>query len=687
VHRAFVFAGVVLVSVMAQAADTHPFSVQDMLAMDRISDPQVSPDGRWVAFTVSATDMDANKRRTDLYVADVRGTETRRLTRDPAADTNPRWAADGRTLYFLSTRSGSQQVWQMDLQGGEPSQITHEPLDVENLEIAPGGKGLVFSMAVFPNVTPQETASQVEERSKAKSSGRLYDRVFVRHWDAWSDGTRNHVFAYALPAGPARDLMPAMDADCPSRPFGGSEEFVVSPDGAKVVFSTRDVGREEPWSTNFDLYEVAFAGGAPKKLTTSPAWDTQPRFSPDGKTLAYLAMDRPGFEADRFHYVLRNVATGAERSVDLRVGAGPRGDRSPSEFTWSPDGRELWSCADHLGQHPIFATDVASGRTRLVVASGTTLAPRALAGGRILYGMHSLQGPTELYAVAARGGAATRVTHLNDARVAAARFGKSEQYTFTGAHGDSVYAYFVYPTDFEPSRKYPLAFLVHGGPQGSFGNDFHYRWNPQAYAGAGYAVLMVDFHGSTGYGQDFTDAIRNDWGGAPYEDLMKGLDDALDRFECIDRDRIGALGASYGGYMINWIAGNTDRFKTLVNHDGTFDERMAYFDTEELWFPEWEHGGTPWQNPEAYAKHNPVTRVDRWKTPMLVVHGAKDFRVVETQGLATFNALQRRGIPSKLLYFPDENHWVLKPQNSKLWHETVIGWLDQWLKGSATAAR
>jgi dipeptidyl aminopeptidase/acylaminoacyl peptidase len=301
--------------------------------------------------------------------------------------------------------------------------------------------------------------------------------------------------------------------------------------------------------------------------------------------------------------------------------------------------------------------------------------------------MNTLHGPTELYAVSARGGAATRITHQNDARVAAARFGKFEQFAFTGAKGDSVYAYFVYPVDFDPARKYPLAFLVHGGPQGSFGNDFHYRWNPQAYAGAGYAALMIDFHGSTGYGQAFTDAIRNDWGGAPYEDLMRGLDDAIARFGCIDRDRMAALGASYGGYMVNWIAGNTDRFKCLVSHDGNLDERMAYFDTEELWFPEWEHGGAPWQNPAAYAKHNPIDRVDRWKTPTLVVHGAKDFRVVETQGMSVFTALQRRGIPSKFLYFPDENHWVLKPQNSKFWHETVIGWLDQWLKGSATAAR
>jgi dipeptidyl aminopeptidase/acylaminoacyl peptidase len=284
--------------------------------------------------------------------------------------------------------------------------------------------------------------------------------------------------------------------------------------------------------------------------------------------------------------------------------------------------------------------------------------------------------------MAARGGKPAPVTRLNAERVAAARFGKPEQFRFVGAKGDSVYGWIVYPVDYEPGRKYPVAFLIHGGPQGSFGNDFHYRWNPQAYAGAGYAAVMVDFHGSTGYGQDFTDAIRGDWGGAPYEDLMLGLDWALDRYSWLDSNRVGALGASYGGYMINWIAGHTDRFKCLVSHDGTLNERMAYFDTEELWFPEWEHHGTPWENPESYTKHSPDLYVQNWKTPMLVVHSAKDLRVVETQGMSVFTALQRRGIPSKFLYFPDENHWVLKPQNSILWHETVIGWLDQWLKPS-----
>ena len=681
--RALAAAGVltVLLGGVAMAVETHPFSIHDMLAMDRISDPRVSPDGARVAFTVRATDLAANKGRTDLYLAAVDGTWARRLTAHEASDTQPRWSADGAWVYFVSSRSGSAQVWRIAVDGGEAEQVTREPLDVDALEVAPGGGALLFSMAVLPGKTVAETKAALEAREGAKTTGMVFDRLFVRHWDTWSDGTRNHVFAYPLPGGPARDLMPAMDADCPTRPFGGSEDFAASPDGKAVVFSARDAGREEAWSTNYDLFEVPLDGSAaPRKLTTNPAWDAQPKFSPDGARLAYLAMSRAGYEADRFTIVVRERASGAERKIDLRVADGRFGDRSPADLSWSSDGRELYCSADHLGQHVLFAVDAVSGKSRIVVGAGTVAATQPLPSGRILFGMHSLQGPTELYTTARAGGDVRRVTRLNDAKIAAARLGKAEQFSFTGAGKDTVYGYVVYPVDFDPAKKYPVAFLIHGGPQGSFGNDFHYRWNPQAYAGAGYAAVMVDFHGSTGYGQEFTDAINGDWGGAPFEDLMKGLDFALAKYPFLDGSRMAALGASYGGYMINWVAGHTDRFKALVCHDGNLDERMAYYDTEELWFPEWEHGGTPWSNPEGYVEHNPIDYVDRWKTPMLVIHGVKDYRVVYTQGLSTFTALQRQGVPSKLLIFPDENHWVLKPANSIQWHETVLGWLAEWLK-------
>ncbi len=663
------------------AAETHPFSVQDMLAMDRISDPRVSPEGTRVAFTVRVTDLAGNRGRNDVWMAATDGSSVRRLTSHEANDTQARWAGDGRSLFFVSTRSGSAQVFRLPADGGEAEQVTRLALDVDAIEAVPGGRLLVLSMPIFPGRTVEETRAALDEKAKAQSSGMLYDRLFVRHWDTWADGTRNHLFAYDLASGKATDLMPAMDADCPGKPFGDSADYTVSPDGRTVVFSARDVGREEAWSTNFDLFAVPLdASSPPRKLTTSPATDAHPVFSPDGKTLAYLAMSRPGYEADRYRVVLRDWATGRETTYDLRADASAQGDRSPGGLAWTADGRELLMSAEHLGQQPVFAMDVATGRARIVASDGQTSDPQSAGGGRILFGRNSLVGPTELFTVARDGRDLRRVTRLNDDRVAAARFGAPEPFNFIGAGGDTVYGWLVRPVDFDPGRKYPVAFLIHGGPQGSFGNDFHYRWNPQAYAGAGYAAVMVDFHGSTGYGQAFTDAIRGDWGGKPYEDLMKGLDHALGRYSFLDGQRMCALGASYGGYMVNWIAGQTDRFRCLVSHDGNIDEATAYLMTEELWFPEWEHGGTLWEDPAGFAKHDPIDHIESWKTPTLVVHGGKDYRVVYTQGLATFTALQRKGIPSKLLFFPDENHWVLKPQNSKLWHETVLGWLDQWLK-------
>ncbi|MDZ7334160.1 MAG: S9 family peptidase, partial [candidate division KSB1 bacterium] len=404
------------------------------------------------------------------------------------------------------------------------------------------------------------------------------------------------------------------------------------------------------------------------------AWDTQPVFSPDGKTMAYLAMSRPGYEADRFRIVLYNWSDGSTRVLTESW------DRSPSSICWSSDGKTIFATADNLGQTSLFAIDVKTGAVRTVVRDGTVGSPSA-AGKRIVYALDHLKSPVELWSVNPDGSDAKPITRINAEKLAKARMGDFEQFTFKGWNDETVYCYVVKPVDLDPSKKYPVAFLIHGGPQGSFGNHFHYRWNPQAYAGAGYAAVMVDFHGSTGYGQAFTDAIRGDWGGKPLVDLQKGLAAALARYPWMDGDRVGALGASFGGYMINWIAGNWyEAFKCLVSHDGNLDERLAYFDTEELWFPEWDHEGTPWTNPEGYEKHNPINFVKNWRTPILVIHGALDFRVVETQGISTFTAAQRLGIPSKFLYFPDENHWVLKPHNSILWHETVIGWLDQWLK-------
>ena len=663
-------------SIAAEEVETHPFSIHDMLAMDRISDIQVSPDGAWILFNRRVTDLEANRGRTDLWLVGADGKGLRRLTTHPASDYNARWSYCGKCVFFLSTRSGSSQIWRIKVDGGEALQVLDLPLDAGNLVVSPDGGLLAFTMEVFPGKTPEETAKKLAAVEAGPATGRLYDRIFIRHWDTWKDGRRSHLFVMPKTGGEAVDLMKEMDADTPSKPFGGPEEITFTPDGKGLVFTARDVGREEPWSTDFDLYYAAADGsGKPRCLTeANQAWDTAPVFSPDGRTMAYLAMARPRYEADCFRILLRDWETGKVRLLTEHW------DFSPGSIAWSEDGSSILAGAANRGQNSLFAVDVKTGKARTIVEMGT-VSGFAPAKGRIIFSRHTLTSPTEIFSVDADGKDERAVTSINTARLASARMGEPEQFTFKGWNDETVYGYIVRPADFEPSGKYPVAFLIHGGPQGSFGNDFHYRWNPQAYAGAGFAVVMVDFHGSVGYGQAFCDSIRGDWGGKPLEDLQKGLSAALDRYPWMDGERVGALGASFGGFMINWIAGNwPDRFLCLVNHDGNLDERIAYYDTEELWFPEWDHMGTPWDNPEGYEKHNPVNFVKNWKTPMLVIHGAQDFRVVDTQGISTFNALQRRGIPSKLLYFPDENHWVLQPRNSILWHETVLGWLGYWLK-------
>jgi len=671
----FPAAGAVWVHSPALSDETHPFSIHDMLAMDRISDSRVSPDGKWVLFNVRETDLEANRGRTDLWIVGTDGKGLRRLTSHPAADFNARWSPCGKCVFFLSTRSGSSQVWRIKVDGGEAEQITKLPLDVGNLIVSPAGGYLGVTMEVFPAQSVEATVQKLEAMEKRKATGRLYEKLFVRHWDTWSDGRRSHVFAVPIAGGEAKDLMTAMDADTPSKPFGGAEEIAFTPDGKGIVFTARDVGREEAWSTDFDLYYAPVDGSsAPRCLTeANQAWDTMPVFSPDGKTLAYLAMARSRYEADSFRIVLKPWPEGQDRVLTAAW------DYSVASFCWTPDGAMILASAPNKGQVSLFAIDVPTGKAETLVDQGTVnrFAP---AGDGVVFERDTLKSPAEIYFIRPGGGEKT-VTEINKAKVAAVRQGDYEQFTFKGWNNETVYCYIVKPVDFDAAKKYPVAFLIHGGPQGSFGNHFHYRWNPQAYAGAGYAAVMVDFHGSTGYGQAFCDSIRGDWGGKPLEDLKKGLAATLSKYSWMDGTRVGALGASFGAYMINWIAGNwPDRFKCLITHDGNIDERAAYYETEELWFPEWDHMGTPWDNPQSYEKHNPVNFVKNWKTPMLVVHGAQDFRIVESQGLGTFNALQRRGIPSKLLYFPDENHWVLKPANSILWHETVIGWLDQWVK-------
>jgi dipeptidyl aminopeptidase/acylaminoacyl peptidase len=671
-----VAAGLVASSAATHAAEPHPFTARDLWSMQRVSSPAISPDGSWVVFVVRTTDFEANRGRTDLWLMDVDGSDLRQLTRSEAGDVSPVWAPDG-SIFFLSSRSGSYQVWRIDPRGGEAEQMTDLPMGVANLVLSRDGQRMAFTLDVFVDCETLDcTVERLEEVGGEKASGKIYDELFARHWDTWKDGRRSHLFVMEVGGSEVRDVTRGLNADVPSKPFGGAEEITFTPAGESLVFSARQGGTREVWSTDFDLYLVPADGSsAPVNLTPdNEAWDTHPAFSPDGSTLAYVAMERPGYESDRFRLILRDWPDGEDRVLTGDW------DRSVGSFAFAADGRTIFTTATDTGEVRLFAIDVESGAVRKIVEGGHVRSP-SVSEERIVFGLDDLGSPVELYSVDLDGSDRRQLTSFNGERLEGVQMGTWEQFSFEGWNGEAVYGYMVEPADRQPGKRYPLAFLIHGGPQGSFGNDFHYRWNPQVYAGAGYAAVMIDFHGSTGYGQAFTDSINGDWGGKPLEDLQKGLEAALARYPWIDGERSCALGASYGGYMINWIAGNwPDGFDCLVNHDGVFDNRTMYFETEELWFPEWDHGGTYWDNPEGHERHNPVLHVDKWQTPMLVVQGELDYRVPVSQGLGAFTALQRRGIPSRLLYFPDENHWVLSPANGLLWHEVVLDWLGRWTR-------
>ncbi len=662
---------------------SRPFTAHDLVMLDRVSDPQGSPDGASVAFTVRETDLEANKGRRSIWRLSLREKDARpeRLTAQGSNADTPRWSPDGKTLYFLSTRSGSTQVWRLDGGLGEARQVTSLPLDVNNFLIAPDGKRLALSLDVFTDCADLAcTKKRLDDKAAGKASGTVYNRLFIRHWDTWSDGRRSQLFiadldAAGIVSAAPRWITQGIDGDVPSKPFGDESEYCFSPDGKTVYFGVRIAGNSEPWSTNFDIYSVPVEGGEPRNLTAdNPAWDAWPVVSKDGGKLYYLAMKRPSFEADRFGVMELDLASGKKREID------PEWDYSAGAIRLSPDGHSLYALADDHGERPLFSIDIRSGKVRKLAAEGN-ISAFTLAGDSVVFARDTLKSPADLFRLEPSGKAA-RLTAFNSERLKDVAFGDFEFFQFKGWNEDTVQGYVVKPAGYVPGKKYPVAFLIHGGPQGSWLNDFHYRWNPQTYAGAGFAVVTIDFHGSTGYGQAFTDAISGHWGDRPLEDLQKGWAAALAKYSFLDGDRACALGASYGGYMINWIAGNWNTpWKCLVSHDGVFDNRAMAYSTEELWFDEWENQGTQWQKPENYERFNPVNHVAGWKVPMLVVHSALDFRIPLEQGIAAFTVLQRRGIPSQLLTFPDENHWVQKPQNSLQWHDTVEAWIKQWTAG------
>ena len=657
------------------------FTVKDLVTLARVSDPRISPDGASLIYALRETDMAANKGINGLWLAKIDGSNARRLSAKGQSVSNARFAPDGQSVYFLSGRGGSSQIWQLSLTGGEAEQISDIAVDIGSFVISLNGKTVAFSSEVFVECAADFacTKQRLTETTAKKTTGTLHDKLFIRHWDTWASGTRSQLFSANLSGAiiTTADLITRgaggapLDADVPSKPNGDDSEYSFSPDSSTLYFGARIAGKTEPWSTNFDVYQSQIEGtDTAKNLTPrNLAWDAFPTPSRDGKKLYYRAMTRANFEADRFRIMELTLGSGKTREI------APKWDRSPDSLTLSHDGKTLYTSTDDLGQHPLFSINTTSDVVKQISSAGF-VSGFAVGKTRIVFARDDLGAPADLYATALDGGTITKLTALNAAALSDTRFGAAEQFSFAGAGGETVYAWLIKPANFDANKQYPIAFLIHGGPQGSFGNHFHYRWNPQTYAGQGFAAVMVDFHGSTGYGQKFTDAISGDWGGKPLEDVQKGMGAALQKYPFLDGKRACALGGSYGGYMTNWIAGAwPDGFKCLVTHAGIFDKRFMSYSTEELWFDEWENGGVAWERTKEIERDNPVTKVQNWKTPMLVIHGMNDFRVPFEQGISAFTALQRKGIESKFLWYPDENHWILKPENSIQWHDTVNNWL------------
>jgi len=665
-----------VLSALPAVAQTRPLAFDDFIKIKRVMDPQPSPDGSWIAFVITVMDKDANRGNSDIWLIPAKGGEPRPLTSSPQADMNPRWSPDGKTIAFISTRSGSPQVWIINPSGGEASQLTNLSSGASGVVWSPDGKYLAFASAVFPDCSDDDcNKKKAETREKSKVKARLYSELLIRHWNAWSDGTRSHVLVIPAEGGKIVDVTPG-DYDAPPIALGGSQDYVFSPEGNELCF-VRNIDPELKLGlgTNNDLFLTSASGGEIRPLTTSRANENSPRYSPDGKYIAYKAMARPGFEADKYSLMLYDRKTQKARNLTETL------DHSVDEIIWARDGSALYFTAEEKGRTVLFKIGLKDLKTQKILEGHTFSSLSLLPDGKtIVFLKQAMNHPNDLYSFDLETKKLAPLTDINRDLLARLQMNGAEEFRFEGAAKDQVHGWLLKPPAFDPAKKYPLVLMIHGGPQGAWKDEFHYRWNAQMFAAPGYVVAMINFHGSTGYGQRFTDSISGDWGGKPYQDIMKGLATLHGRYPFIDSGRNAAAGASYGGYMINWIESQTDAFQCLISHSGVYDLRSMYGATEELWFPEWEFLGTPWTSPEQYAKWSASSYVKNFKTPCLVIHSQNDFRLALEQGLQFFTALRRMKVPSKFLYFPDEDHFIQKPQNAELWWKTVLDWLAEYLK-------
>ncbi|MDB5429320.1 MAG: peptidase [Caulobacter sp.] len=677
-RKLFVAAALALTVVaIAAPAQARPFTAKDMAMLDRLSDVHISPDGRWIAWSQRSTDWDGNKGVNALMLLDRKapGAKPMTVVRDEKAPVAPRWSSDGQ-LYFLSSRDGTRQLYRVSPTGPAVTQVTKLPLDIGVFKLSGDGRTVILSIGGYPDCVDLAcTKDRDEARKKDKASGEVFNQPTPRFWDSWADGKHSLLFAAALdPSGDTpitkpTPLMKGYDADVP-----GDDAIAVSADGKTVWFSAIPSGASAGVGAPSSVYVVAASGAAPPTrlyATAANASDGSLALSPDGGRLAFVRQTGPNFIYTRGAVMVRDLKTGAERELDVGF------DRSVDGLKWSADGRTLYGLAEDTGQAKLFAIDAAKGSVTPLTTDGH-VSEFDIAGGQIAYVRDALDSPGQLFVMGAKG-PAVQLSHMGgDLKDVA--FQPGEQFSFPGWNGETVHGYVVKPDGWQPGKKYPVAFLIHGGPHGSFGNAWSYRWNPQVWAGLGYAVVMVDFHGSSGYGEGYARAIIGHWGDRPLEDLQKGWAFALGKYQWLDGDEACALGGSYGGYMVNWIAGNWSKpWKCLVNHDGVFDTRSMAYSTDIPGFSEAQDDGLTWSNAAAVDRFNPSLFVDKWSVPMLVVHGGRDYRVPLDQGVGAYVANKRKEVPARMVYFPDENHWVLKPQNSVQWYANVEAWMKQWL--------